>query len=62
MDYKEIFTASIILFAVIDIIGATPIVISLREKVGKITIRKSNACRYGNYDWFSFCRRGNIKI
>ena len=31
MDYKEIFTASMILFAVIDIIGATPIVISLRE-------------------------------
>ena len=35
MDFKEIFTASMILFAIIDIIGATPIVISLREKVGK---------------------------
>ena len=39
MDYKEIFTASMILFA-IDIIGATPIVISLREKVGKIQSEK----------------------
>ena len=36
LDFREIFTASMILFAVIDIIGATPIVISLREKVGKI--------------------------
>ena len=35
-DFKEVFTASMILFAVIDIIGATPIVISLKEKVGKI--------------------------
>ena len=41
MDYKEIFTASMILFAVIDIIGATPIVISLREKVGKIQSEKA---------------------
>mgnify|MGYP003330758676 CR=1 FL=1 len=41
MDYKEIFTASMILFAVIDIIGATPVVISLREKVGKIQSEKA---------------------
>ena len=40
-DFKEIFTASMILFAVIDIIGATPIVISLREKVGKIESEKA---------------------
>ena len=30
-----------ILFAIIDIIGATPIVISLREKVGKIESEKA---------------------
>ena len=41
MDLKEIFTASMILFAVIDIIGATPVVISLREKVGKIESEKA---------------------
>ncbi len=41
MDFKEIFTASMILFAVIDIIGATPVVISLREKVGKIESEKA---------------------
>ena len=41
MDFKEIFTASMILFAIIDITGATPIVISLREKVGKIESEKA---------------------
>ncbi len=41
MNFKEIFTASMILFAIIDIIGATPIVISLREKVGKIESEKA---------------------
>ena len=41
MDFKEILTASMILFAIIDIIGATPIVISLRKKVGKIESEKA---------------------
>ena len=40
-DFRDIFTASMILFSVIDIIGATPIVISLREKVGKIESEKA---------------------
>ena len=35
LSLKEIGVASMVLFAVIDIIGATPIVISLKEKVGK---------------------------
>ena len=30
---KEILTASMVLFAVIDIVGSIPIIISLREKV-----------------------------
>ena len=36
LDLKEIFTASMVLFAVIDIIGNIPLIISLREKVGHI--------------------------
>lgn len=36
LNFKEIITASMILFAVIDIIGSIPIVIDLRQKVGKI--------------------------
>tara|TARA_B100000575_G_C23089588_1_gene628134 strand:- start:662 stop:910 length:249 start_codon:yes stop_codon:yes gene_type:complete len=39
---KEIFTASIILFAVIDIIGNIPLIASLREKVGHIQSEKAS--------------------
>ena len=35
-NIKEIFSATMILFAVIDIIGSVPIIISLRQKVGHI--------------------------
>ncbi|MEP0480037.1 MAG: MarC family protein, partial [Nonlabens sp.] len=33
-DFKETFTAGMILFAVIDIIGSIPIIVDLRRKVG----------------------------
>ncbi len=35
-NFKEILTATMILFAVIDIVGSLPIIISLREKAGRI--------------------------
>lgn len=35
-NIKEIATATMVLFAVIDIIGSIPIIISLKEKSGKI--------------------------
>jgi len=35
-NFKEILTATMILFAVIDIVGNLPIIISLREKSGHI--------------------------
>ncbi|MFT4830612.1 MAG: multiple antibiotic resistance protein [Psychroserpens sp.] len=35
-NFKEIFTASMVLFAVIDIVGSIPIIISLRNKVGHL--------------------------
>lgn len=41
-DLKEIFTAGMILFAVIDIIGSTPIIIDLRQKVGHIQSEKAS--------------------
>lgn len=41
-DIKEIVTAGMILFAVIDIIGNIPLVISLREKVGHIQSEKAS--------------------
>ena len=39
---KEVLTASKVLFAVIDIIGSIPIIISLREKAGHIQSEKAS--------------------
>jgi len=36
LNFKEIFTAVMVLFAVIDIVGNIPIIIDLRSKVGHI--------------------------
>lgn len=41
LNFKEIASASMILFAVIDIIGSIPIVIGLRKKVGHIQSEKA---------------------
>ena len=40
-DFKEIFTATMVLFAVIDIVGNIPIIISLRDKSGHIHSEKA---------------------
>lgn len=41
-NIREIVTASMVLFAVIDIIGSVPIIISLRNKVGHIQSGKAS--------------------
>lgn len=41
MDTKEILTASMVLFAVIDIVGSIPVIISLRQKAGHIQSEKA---------------------
>ena len=41
-DLKEIATAGMVLFAVIDIIGNIPLIINLREKVGHIQSEKAS--------------------
>lgn len=40
-SWKEIFTASMVLFAVIDIVGSIPIIVDLRKKAGKIQSEKA---------------------
>mgnify|MGYP001352600028 FL=1 len=40
-NFKEILSASLVLFAVIDIVGSLPVVISLRKKVGHIQSEKA---------------------
>ena len=41
-DFKEVFAAFMILFAVIDIVGNIPIIIDLRKKVGHIQSEKAS--------------------
>ena len=41
-DFKQIFTAFMVLFAVIDIVGNIPIIIDLRKKVGHIQSEKAS--------------------
>ncbi len=42
LSFKEIITAFMVLFAVIDIIGNIPIIIDLRKKVGHIQSEKAS--------------------
>jgi len=41
-NFREIATASMVLFAVIDILGSVPIIIGLRKKVGHIESEKAS--------------------
>lgn len=41
-EFKEILSASLVLFAVIDIVGSIPLIITLREKVGHIQSSKAS--------------------
>lgn len=41
-DFKQIASSSMILFAVIDIVGSIPIIIGLRNKVGHIQSEKAS--------------------
>ncbi len=42
LNFQEIITATMVLFAVIDIIGSIPIIIDLRNKVGHIQSEKAS--------------------
>jgi len=41
-DFKEIVTITMVLFAVIDIVGTIPIIVDLRNKVGHIESEKAS--------------------
>lgn len=47
MNMKEILTVVMILFAVIDIIGSIPVVLTLKEKSGKIEAGKASIVSLG---------------
>ena len=42
LNYKDILTTFMVLFAVIDIIGNIPIIIDLRKKAGHIQSEKAS--------------------
>ena len=42
INWTEILTASLVLFAVIDIIGSVPIILDLKQKSGKINAEKTS--------------------
>jgi multiple antibiotic resistance protein len=42
LDFREIITVGMVLFAVIDIVGTIPIVVDLRNKVGHIESEKAS--------------------
>ena len=41
INWKDVFTVSMILFAVIDIVGSIPIIVDLRSKMGHIQSEKA---------------------
>lgn len=41
-NWKDIFTISMVLFAVIDIVGSVPIIVDLRNKLGHIQSEKAS--------------------
>lgn len=43
LDFREILTVGMVLFAVIDIIGSIPIIIDLKSKHGRIESEKASA-------------------
>ena len=42
LDFKEIVTIGMVLFAVIDIVGTIPIIVELRQKFGHIESEKAS--------------------
>ena len=41
LDFREIITVAMVLFAVIDIVGSIPIIVDLRSKIGHIQSEKA---------------------
>ncbi len=41
-DWKQVFTVSMVLFAVIDIVGSIPIIVALRSRLGHIESEKAS--------------------
>lgn len=61
-DYNQILSVSMILFAIIDILGSIPVVISLRNKVGHIQSEKASVVALVLMILFLFIGEEMLKI
>ncbi|MBC7643284.1 MAG: MarC family protein [Flavobacterium sp.] len=61
-DFREIFTVTMVLFAVIDIIGSIPVIITLRSKVGHIQSEKASFVAFFIMIVFLFIGKELLKL
>jgi multiple antibiotic resistance protein len=61
-NYKQILSVTMILFAIIDILGSIPVVISLRNKVGHIQSEKASIVALLLMIFFLFIGEEMLKI
>ncbi len=62
IDFREIFTITMVLFAVIDIVGSIPVIISLRNKVGHIQSEKATVVSFFIMIVFLFIGKEILKL
>lgn len=61
-DFREIVTATMILFAVIDIVGSIPVIIGLRSKFGHINSERATLVSAGIMIAFLFVGEEILKL
>lgn len=61
-DFKEIMSATMVLFAVVDSIGNIPLIIDLRQKVGHIQSEKASIVAGGIMVAFVFIGESILKL
>jgi len=62
LDFKEILTVTMVLFAIIDIVGSIPIIIQLRNKAGHIESEKASVVAMVLMIVFLFVGESMLKV
>ena len=61
-NFQQFFSAFIVLFAIIDIIGTMPVAISLRKKGKKVSATKAAFCTFGVFIAFLYIGEGFLRL
>ncbi|MCD6068636.1 MAG: multiple antibiotic resistance (MarC)-related protein [Bacteroidetes bacterium] len=61
-DIREIATVTMVLFAVIDVIGSIPVIINLRQQAGEINAMKASLVSLGIMVVFLFAGESVLKL